>query len=966
MTNFIDLLGQGLHKGFVDKESEAMADYQPKLLLNTKSRTVLDDLQRDLQNCDEFWFSVAFLTTDGLAALIETLKELGLKGITGKILVSEYLHFTKPEALKKLLKLNHIQSRIVKHELGFHQKGYMFRSGDQHSIIIGSSNLTASALQVNSELNIRLTATGESQIIEDVIDEFKSAFEQAQILDLAYIEEYEEMFVETEYRMAERLSRNKMESAELVPNKMQEDALVRLSHQRAFGISKSLIISATATGKTILSAFDVKQTGAQRCLFVVHRRNIAIKAMDEFKKVFGYSKTMGLYSGDQKEKDADFVFATIQTISRDQDLNNFKSDDFDYIIIDETHRAGAPTYQKFMDYFRPDFMLGMTATPERGDNFDIFAAFDHNIAYEIRLNGAMENKLVCPFHYYGVTDITVNGQTLEEDSDFNLLVDEERVSRIIEKVEFYGTDDGVTRGLIFCSRVAEAAELSALFNLRGYRTKYLSGDHSEEDRQQAIELLQSNDSDEKLDYIFAVDIFNEGIDIPRINQVVMLRPTDSAIIFVQQLGRGLRLHEDKEYLTVIDFIGNYKNSYLVPIALFGDTTYNKDNLRKLLSSGSTPIPGSSTINFDEISKQRVFDSIDATNMSILRDLRRDYIYLKSMLGRIPMMMDFLEYGSRDPYSFIDNKKSYYNFVIGEEKANEFELDRDSVKLLECFSLHINNAVRIEESILLLELLDQEQVSVNKFKEQVYNRVGYYPSNETVLSCLNNLNFGFMMERESNNSKMLPIGELYGFNIATLTNDIIQMGPTLKGSLQNKVFTRFLRDNTNYSIKEYMDNYDREKFRNGFSLYRKYERKDIFRILNWDQNPVAQNVGGYILSSDKTQFPIFVTYEKASDISDTTKYEDHFVSQTEFAWMSKSRRTISSPEIIWLQEYSTAKRIPLFIKKSDNEGIDFYYMGDLKPDIASIEQDVFGGTNIVKVNYAIVPPVEDSLYQYLTG
>ena len=963
MTNFIDLLGQGLHKGFVDKESEAMADYQPKLLLNTKARTVLDDLQRDLQNCDEFWFSVAFLTTDGLAALIETLKELGLKGITGKILVSEYLHFTKPEALKKLLKLNHIQSRIVKHELGFHQKGYMFRSGDQHSIIIGSSNLTASALQVNSELNIRLTATGESQIIEDVIDEFKSAFEQAQILDLAYIEEYEAMFVETEYRMAERLSRKKMDSAELVPNKMQEDALLRLSHQRAFGINKSLIISATATGKTILSAFDVKQTGAQRCLFVVHRRNIAIKAMDEFKKVFGSSKTMGLYSGDQKEKDADFLFATIQTISRDQDLNNFKSDDFDYIIIDETHRAGAPTYQKFMDYFRPDFMLGMTATPERGDNFDIFAAFDHNIAYEIRLNGAMENKLVCPFHYYGVTDITVNGQTLEEDSDFNLLVDEERVSRIIEKVEFYGTDDGVIRGLIFCSRVAEAAELSALFNLRGYRTKYLSGDHSEEDRQQAIELLQSNDIDEKLDYIFAVDIFNEGIDIPRINQVVMLRPTDSAIIFVQQLGRGLRLHEDKEYLTVIDFIGNYKNSYLIPIALFGDTTYNKDNLRKLLSSGSTPIPGSSTINFDEISKQRVFDSIDATNMSLLRDLREDYNNLKNMLGRIPMMMDFLEYGSRDPGNFINNKKSYYNFVIGEEHANEFALDRDSVKLLECFSLHINNKSRIEDSVLLLDLLEEGQVSAYKFKENVHKHVSYYPSDETLLSCVNSLNFRFHQEKESGNkSKFKPIGELHGFEIATLRDDVIHIGPTLKDCIRNEIFTRFLRDNTEYSIKEYMKAYESGEFYDGFILGKTYERKDIFRILHWDRNSNSQE--GYVFNKSKTKLPIFVTYKKASNISDTTRYEDRFISQTHFEWMSTSGRTVSSPEIKWLQEYSSANRIPLFIKKSQKG--DAYYVGDLKPDIDSIEQDSLNGKNVVRVKFSISPPVEDGLYEYLTG
>ena len=247
---------------------------------------------------------------------------------------------------------------------------------------------------------------------------------------------------------------------------------------------------------------------------------------------------------------------------------------------------------------------------------DIFKLFDHNIAYEIRLNRAMEEEMLTSFHYYGVTDLLIDDNKVDNLTDFNLLISSERVNRIIEQANFYGSDNGITRGLVFCSRKKEAVELSTLFNLRGYKTVALTGDSSEEERAKSIEKLESDNLSEKLDYIFTVDIFNEGIDIPKINQIIMLRPTESAIIFIQQLGRGLRKVDGKGYLTVIDFIGNYEKNYLIPVALYGDTSYNKDSLRKLITEGSKMIPGCSTINFDEITKERIFQSIDSANMQL--------------------------------------------------------------------------------------------------------------------------------------------------------------------------------------------------------------------------------------------------------------------------------------------------------------------------------------------------------------
>ena len=968
-NSYIENLQKSLITGFINKSIASDTELSPQLILNDKKggTTVLSEILKELENCNQFWFSVAFLTTDGLSTITEHLKTLQNKGISGKILVSEYLHFTHPEALRKLLLFKNIESKIIQHNFKFHQKGYLFESGNKNSIFIGSSNLTSSALQVNSELNIKLKTTTESQLSHDLIKEFQTTFDNAISIDQKYIHEYAKTFIETEKKYFEKISEKK-DFKPLSPNKMQEEALNNLSKLRYTNIKKSLLISATGTGKTILSAFDVKQMNAKRCLFVVHRRNIAIKAMKEFQKVFGDTKSFGIYSGDQKDNTSDFIFSTIQTISRDHDLKNFDPNHFDYIIIDETHRAGADSYQNLLDYFKPKFLLGMSATPERTDDFDIFETFDNNVCYEIRLNDAMEHNLVSPFHYFGVTDITVNGHLIEENANFNDLVAEERVSQIIEQINFYGTDNGITRGLIFCSKVEEAKYLSEIFNTKGFNTVSLSGENSESERLEAIRKIESENLSEKLDYIFTVDIFNEGIDIPKINQVVLLRPTQSSIIFIQQLGRGLRLESDKEYLTIIDFIGNYQNSYLVPIALFGDKSYNKDHLRKLMVNGSIQIPGSSTINFDEITKNRIFESINTSNLSLRRDLRIDYNYLKKMLGRMPMMVDFIEYGGRDPKHFIDNMRSYYNFVLSEEKQNYEKLIIPSaeIKLLEIFSQHINNGIRVEESILLQYLIDNNQILIDDFINEIFAKFNFKPSLETINSVLNNLNLNFMTERVKSSSQNMPIGESSGFKVLNLINNLISIDPFFQNSLSNNTFKKFLTDNIEYSIKTFQSKLNKNTMNDGFILYEKYERKDIFRILNWPQNPNAQNVGGYQISKDKSNMAIFVTYDKSDEISETIQYDDKFISKSEFSWVSKNNRTINSPEIKWLQNHSIETRIPLFVKKSDDEGKSFYYLGELTPIKNSFIEESSDIQKVVRVNFQINPNVHDDIFEYISN
>lgn len=968
MSSTTEELIQSIQSGFIDKSIHAKKEYCPQLVHNDKENAikVLTTILSELQKCESFWFSVAFVTTSGVASLINILMELEEKGVQGKILVSQYLNFTQPEALKRLSKFKNIELKIAT-DSNFHSKGYLFKTGELYNLVIGSSNLTANALCTNKEWNLKVSATDKSDIIYQAINEFTAAFNNAVVVDENYIEQYNKLYQEN---LSDKKSIGGLVkiAKTIKPNRMQKDALLSLEAIRNEGKKKALLISATGTGKTYLSAFDVKKFNPKRFLFIVHRANIAHAAMTTFQNIFGSSKSMGMFSGNKKEIDCDFIFSTVQTIAKQENLEKFNPDWFDYIVIDESHRAGAESYQRILEHFTPQFLLGMTATPERTDGLDIFGQFDHTIAYEIRLHAALDENMLCSFHYYGITDISVDGELLDEKATFNQLTSPERVKKIIEKAKLYGCDNGVVRGLIFCSKVDECRELSKQFNQQGFSAIALTGDNSEQERSRAINRLESDDPEEKLDYIFTVDIFNEGIDIPRVNQVIMLRPTQSAIVFVQQLGRGLRKVDDKEYLTVIDFIGNYNNNYLVPIALYGDTSYNKDTLRKLISTGSSLMPGESTINFDKITKERIFNAIDSANMQMKKDLVKDYQLLKFKLGRIPMMMDFIEHGSRDPQLYVKYSKSYYNFVFSQESELE-NINEDGRKLLELFSNEINNSKRVEESIILSEIIREGKITIDSIKKYISDNYGYHFSDVVISSCINNLNFGFI--RESKNGKKLSVKQIYNISNVKVIGDEIVLDDSLVSALESSVFKEYLIDNINYSIYMFNEQFELNKYFDGFVLYRKYSRKDVFRILNWEENPVAQNVGGYIVSKDKSNCPIFVNYHKEEHISSSTKYEDSFINNEEFEWMSKSNRTLTSPDVSAIANYKEGLRLPLFIKKSNDEGTEFYYMGDITPIENSFEETTILDDNnkripIVKVLFSMNQPVEDALYKYITN
>lgn len=993
-------LAKSLYTGFVDYREISLEEYRPSLLINNSKtgQKVLTSIVNELSKCDEFFFSTAFITNSGVASLINVLIELEEKGIKGKIIASQYQNFTEPKALKRLIQLKNIQVKIVV-ENNYHTKGYIFRKDDRYTLIVGSSNLTQDALSYNKEWNIKVSSMGEGSLLRQTMNEFNYTFDNAVAVTEEWINEYQKIYQERDrhYSKQERhmdysndtydnntstetnpraaqpepsytVANNNITTTTLFrisPNKMQIEALGCINNLRTAGKNKALLISATGTGKTYLSAFDARIYQPRKLLFVVHRENITRNAMKSFQRIFENKVSMGILSGNSKDYESDFLFCTIQTLSKDNVMKSFPPNHFDYIVIDEAHRSGASSYQNILEYFTPKFLLGMTATPERMDGFDIFKAFDHNIAYEIRLNKALEENMLCTFHYYGISDIEVEGELVNEATSFNSLISSERIERIVEKSKLYGCDHGRVKGLVFCSRVEEARELSKQFNRRGFSTIALDGSSSEEQREAAINQLEEDKNlENSLDYIFTVDIFNEGVDIPSINQIIMLRPTQSSIIFVQQLGRGLRKKEHKEYLVVIDFIGNYTNNFLIPIALYGDNSYNKDTLRKLINSGNSMIPGASTVNFDYISRQRIYAAIDTANFSDVKLIKEQYQNLKNMLGRIPKLEDFEKFGSIDVMRIFENKSlgSYHNFLKKYDKDYITKLTSIQEEMLEFISQKIANGKRIHELQLLKSLIHFEhgimKIVTNDLMEK-YGKTLTHAAESNMVSVLTNQ---FVTNEVGKNKFAHCIFIEKDGDDYKATNDFYN-------AIQSQEFCIFINELLDFGIRRNQNMYSDTYKNTNLEINRKYTYEDVCKLLDWNKNIVAQNIGGYKYDEGTNTFPVFINYNKDESISDSIKYEDRFISPSRLIALSKQPRTRESKDV---QQIYHAKekgtKIYLFMRKNkdDNTSKEFYFLGEIAT-IGEPEPIIIKNTdkNAVEITYQLETPVREDVYEYLT-
>lgn len=971
-SHLIDNISNTVLNNFVDRDKySAVGGLSASLVANESANTnVYRILKNELQTCDDFIFAVAFITKAGLSQFLSVFQDLDKRGVRGRILTSTYLWFNQPDIFKMLTNIPNIDVRIytgkdqkTAEPLPFHAKGYMFsHENGYNSAIIGSSNLTSNAIMKNYEWNLRVTSLDNAEITKNISKQIEAEWDRGVELTDTWIEEYTELYKKNHPKLI--AAADVAESTEvyqtdskIVPNKMQKAALDQLTELRQSGKQKGLIISATGTGKTYLGAFDVRSFKPKRFLLVAHREQILQKSLESFYKVIGGNRNdYGIYSGNNREGlDKKYVFATVQTLSKPENLALFAKDSFDYILFDEAHHLGASMHQRIFEYFTPKFCLGMTATPERTDNFNVYKLFNYDIAYEIRLQDALEENMLCPFHYYGVEDYELNGETIDDTTSLQRLVSEERADYIVRQTKYYGYSGDKLHGLVFCSRKDEAKGIAELLSKRGYKSIALTGEDGIARRDEVVSQLEAG----VIDYIVTVDIFNEGIDIPCVNQVVMLRNTESSIVFVQQLGRGLRKFKDKEYVTIIDFIGNYKNNYLIPIALTGDKSHSKDSARD--SVDLEPIFGTSVINFTKIAKERIYKSISQSNLTLKKKLHDEYMNVKNKLGRVPLMCD-LQRDSIDQ-SVIASKYKQYNAFLLAMDEEEFVLTPFQEQVLSFVTVELSNGLRKHELLLLNSLLQGELTDEQYV--QILKEAGCY-INDAVLGSVDRiLSLAFFDDKSKPNKVSYGDTEITEHHAGSY-----RFNDKIKAELENNDFKILFEDAIKTGLLK-AEQYDASQ---PFTIGCRYERKDACRLINFNKRVPGQNIGGYFIDKDHDTCPIFITYHKSENISETIQYGDYFKNPSVMHMYSKNKRRIEGAEIQKLyrgvEEGKPALDMHMFVKKSDDEGTSFIYLGPCEIIKDSMQQEFSKRQDgkedpIVSMDLKLAVPVDADRYYMLT-
>lgn len=897
----------------------------PQLLTTGASENLWQTLQDELLHCQHFTWAVAFVTLDMLVPLKVTLADLADQGIRGTLLTSDYLGFNQPAVFAELLKIPNLDVRIVDVD-GFHAKGYLFDHGDFQTVVVGSANFTRSALLKNVEWSLKVSSRTAGRLTDQLAAQLATLTAQSHPLTAAWLADYR-----SRWQAPARPRVTAPLTGPVTPNQMQRPALKELAALVKSGARRGLVVSATGTGKTYLGAFAVRDFRPHHFLYLVHREQIAQKSLRSFRRVLGGpASDYGLLSSHHHDWGAKYLFATVQTLSQSATLQRLAADQFDYILIDEAHRAAAPSYQRVFNHFAPRFWLGMTATPERMDKQDVYALFDYHLAYEIRLKEALAAGMLAPFHYVGIQDYERDGEVVTETSSLRYLVADQRVHYILAQLDYYGYCGDQAKGLVFCSRQEEARELAAKFTAAGHPAAALTNQDSPSRRQRVVDQLVAG----KLEYIITVDLFNEGVDIPALNQIIMLRNTQSAIVFTQQLGRGLRKFPGKQYVTVLDFIGNYRNNFLIPLALNDDTSRQVDRARQAVRLPATI--GVSTVNFRRVAADRILQSLAAVKLDSIRELRAAYQDLAHRLGRPPLLHDFARYGSVSPLVFAANHQlgNYGDFLS--KMGVVVTLTARERAVLTFVTKELMNGKRPHELLLLKLLLAHPDHRCNQEDLlATFNRAGAYVNPALLQSLDDVLSLRFFDVKAGKQTRR----QLYGNQAIVRRPDLMDYrldGPLARAVDEHQQFAQLLTD----AVVTGLDLSTAYNAHQQFTRYQQYDRKDVCRLLNWPLD-VSAPMYGYRVG--ERECPIFITYQKQDDQQRNAIYDNQLQNGQSLRWYTRSPRHRSSPEVQRLLARDGAGKpvvtIHLFVKRSDAVGKQFYYLGpaQIQPGTVSEEQ-----------------------------
>ena len=943
-----------------------------ELIINEKAkfRNFFVYLKQELLNCKKFYFIVSFIKYSGIQLLISTLDELEKQGIQGEIITSVYLNITDSKALRKLLSYKNIKVKIYNNSSeSFHTKAYLFEKEKYHSVVIGSSNISQSALYSAEEWNVKLTDSSFFNIYGKSLNQFEKLWHSNEAIELTqdFIDEYEKYKKSINVQNTFDYRKTKIEQEnEFVPNSMQKRVLQKLKETRINDNKKGLVISATGTGKTYLAAMDIKQffeinsntenklfeindkkskTSNIKFLFIAHREELLENAINVFSKILKIDKNeFGRIYGGLKEIDKNIIFASIQSLRNC--YNEFKPSFFDYVIVDEFHHSMSDSYLKTLSYFNPKFLLGLTATPKRMDGKDILSLCDYNIVDEIGIKEALEEDLIVPFHYFGVNDYMINydnipyknGKYNEKILLQNLLLNT-RTDYIVEKINKFGFDGDKLSAVAFCQNIEHAFFMKEEFSKKGYKSAVITANTSSNERSEILEKFKNK----KIEILCVVDILNEGIDIPTINLLLFLRPTMSSTIFIQQIGRGLRKAKNKDFVTIIDFIGNHKKDYLL-INYFSSEVDNKDTLftkkEKIINeikNQFSNIPKSCYVELDRICQNRIIEKIEKINFSSKNILKEMYLDYKAEIGKSED--EFLQVRDFDTnielfqelclkmHSFYNAQLQFEDSKIFKKENEKNPLNKIEIEFLE----YLEKKITLVEpfTFLIIDYLatGKEYINnsdlLNKYKE-FFDIKGNFEK----YYLLNRI-FEELMEDE------ILEKTLYGYKFSKKYEKLFSNGKLNEKNIMksnqkvNKSnFINRLKQLIYLGLNEFKRN-DLDEFNENILIsYKEYKRVEL-QILLDSKVPKGSWRAGYA-NTDK-DICLFATIDKTHILQENLKYDNSLFADDIIQWISQPKTAhTSSVGKMFINHKKLGYNVHIFIRKfafmDGNKTNPFIYLG----------------------------------------